>query len=152
MFVQFHLRREEEDHRGLWFHLGANEFHGQFVDIGGMTTWHLGGTNGNLMHLIDVRMEEGFEIQRQIEYLDYAMGYVQGERARLGAIQNRLEFTHQNLTVSSENLNQANSRIRDADMALEMMRFTQSNVLNQAAISMLAQANQAPNAMLQLLR
>ncbi|MCL1986806.1 MAG: hypothetical protein FWG64_02410 [Firmicutes bacterium] len=66
-------------------------------------------------------------------------------------MQNRLEFTIQNLDISSENLSNANSRIRDADMASEMMRLTQSNVLQQAAISMLAQANQAPQSILQLL-
>jgi flagellin len=70
----------------------------------------------------------------------------------MGALQNRLEFTVQNLDVSSENLSAANSRIRDADMAREMMRLTQSNVLQQAAISMLSQGNQAPQNVLQLLR
>jgi flagellin len=69
----------------------------------------------------------------------------------LGAVQNRLEFTIENLDIASENLSAANSRIRDADMAREMMGLTQANVLQQAAISMLAQANQAPQSVLQLL-
>jgi len=72
-------------------------------------------------------------------------------RASLGAIQNRLEFTIQNLDISRENLSAAESRIRDADMALEMMRLTQANVLQQAATAMLAQGNQAPQSILQLL-
>jgi flagellin len=66
-------------------------------------------------------------------------------------MQNRLEFAINNLDIASENLSAANSRIRDADMALEMMRLTQANVLQQAATSMLAQANQAPQQILQLL-
>ena len=77
--------------------------------------------------------------------------HVNRERSYLGAVQNRLEFTIQNLDIASENLSNANSRIRDADMALEMMELTQANVLQQAAVSMLAQANQAPQAVLQLL-
>ena len=72
-------------------------------------------------------------------------------RANLGAIENRLEFTMQNLDIAAENLSAAESRIRDADMALEMMRLTQANVLQQAATAMLAQANQAPQSILQLL-
>ena len=72
-------------------------------------------------------------------------------RANLGAIQNRLEFTIENLDIARENLSASESRIRDADMALEMMRLTQANVLQQAATAMLAQGNQAPQSVLQLL-
>jgi len=73
-------------------------------------------------------------------------------RSKYGAIQNRLEFTVRSLDISSENLSASESRIRDADMAQEMMNFTKANVLQQAATSMLAQANQAPMNVLQLLR
>ena len=73
-------------------------------------------------------------------------------RAKYGAIQNRLEFTVRSIDISSENLSAAESRIRDADMAQEMMNFTKANVLQQAATSMLAQANQSPMNILQLLR
>ena len=72
-------------------------------------------------------------------------------RAGLGAVQNRLEFTIDNLNVASENMSAAESRIRDADMGAEMMRLTQANVLQQAATAMLAQGNQAPQSVLQLL-
>jgi flagellin len=99
-----------------------------------------------------VMLEQGFEINRFIPAIDFALAHVAGQRANLGAMQNRLEFTIENLDVASENLSAANSRIRDADMAAEMMRFTQSNVLQQAAISMLSQANQAPQSVLSLLR
>ncbi|MCT4611987.1 MAG: flagellin, partial [Clostridia bacterium] len=70
----------------------------------------------------------------------------------MGATQNRLEHTINNLGASAENMTAAESRIRDVDMAKEMMNFTKNNILTQAAQSMLAQANQAPQGVLQLLR
>lgn len=87
-----------------------------------------------------------------ISVIDNAIKEVSEERSRLGAYQNRLEYTTNNLNTSSENLTAAESRIRDTDMAKEMMNYTKFNILNQAAQSMLAQANQAPQAVLQLLR
>ena len=98
-----------------------------------------------------VMRESGEEIQRFLTAIDFALSHVTQERSNLGAMQNRLEFTIENLDIASENLSAAESRIRDADMAREMMRLTQANVLQQAAISMLAQANQAPQSVLQLL-
>ncbi|GAB6086286.1 flagellin N-terminal helical domain-containing protein [Alkaliphilus crotonatoxidans] len=73
-------------------------------------------------------------------------------RADLGAVQNRLEHTIKNVDVAAENLQASESRIRDTDMAKEMMNFTRTNILQQAATAMLAQANQAPQGVLQLLR
>ena len=73
-------------------------------------------------------------------------------RATLGAYQNRLEHTVNNLGTTTENLTAAESRIRDVDMAKEMMEFTKNNILNQAATAMLAQANQAPQSVLSLLQ
>ena len=93
----------------------------------------------------------GEQIQNFITAIDEALAHVTAQRSNLGAMQNRLEYSIENLDIASENLQAAESRIRDADMAREMMRFTQSNVLQQAAISMLAQANQAPQSILQLL-
>ena len=84
--------------------------------------------------------------------IDVAVGKVSTERAGLGAKQNRLDHTINNLTTTKENLSEANSRIRDVDMAEEMMSFTKSNILSQAATSMLAQANQMPQGVLQLLQ
>lgn len=77
---------------------------------------------------------------------------VSTQRASLGAMQNRLEYTINNLNTASENITSANSRIRDTDMAKTMMEYTQGNVLTQAAQAMLAQANQAPQGVLQLLQ
>ena len=98
-----------------------------------------------------VMRADGEDIQRFLTAIDFALSHVTEQRSNLGAMQNRLEFTIENLDIASENLSAANSRIRDADMAQEMMRLTQANVLQQAAISMLAQANQAPQSVLQLL-
>ncbi len=84
--------------------------------------------------------------------LDYALTYVSGVRASLGAVQNRLEHTIANLGVAAENLQAADSRIRDVDVALEQVNFTKLQILQQAGIAVLAQANVGPQAVLQLLR
>jgi flagellin len=77
---------------------------------------------------------------------------VSAQRASLGAMENRLDYTMNNLNTASENITDANSRIRDTDMAKTMMQYTQGNTLTQAAQAMLAQANQAPSSVLQLLQ
>ena len=101
---------------------------------------HPGGVSGG-----------GRELSSMINTLDDAINTVSAQRANLGAVQNRLEHTINNLRVSSENLSASNSRIRDTDMAAEMMALTQANVLQQAGMSMLSQANQSPQNVLQLL-
>ncbi|MFP3451202.1 flagellin Hag [Bacillus sp. SIMBA_154] len=92
----------------------------------------------------------GFDTQLKI--VDSAINQVSSQRAKLGAVQNRLEHTINNLGASSENLTAAESRIRDVDMAKEMSEFTKNNILSQASQAMLAQANQQPQNVLQLLR
>ncbi|MGE5473208.1 MAG: flagellin, partial [Ignavibacteriales bacterium] len=87
-----------------------------------------------------------------ITTLDAAITTVSDARAKLGAYQNRLEHTINNLGTASENLTASESRIRDVDMANEMMSFTKNNILQQAATAMLAQANQQPETVLQLLK
>ena len=84
--------------------------------------------------------------------IDKALVNVSTQRAKFGAIQNRLEHTIKNVDNTSENLQAAESRIRDVDMAKEMMNYSKNNILNQAAQSMLAQANQQPQNVLNLLR
>lgn len=84
--------------------------------------------------------------------LDTAISKVSAQRADLGAVQNRLDHTVSNLATTKENLSEANSRIVDVDMAEEMMSFTKSNILSQASTAMLAQANQMPQGVLQLLQ
>ena len=87
-----------------------------------------------------------------ITNINKAITQVSAERSKLGAYQNRLEHTINNLGTSAENLTAAESRIRDVDMAKEMMNFSKNNILQQAAQAMLAQANQQPQGVLQLLR
>jgi len=89
---------------------------------------------------------------KAIKNFNSALELVSSQRSDLGAVQNRLEHTINNLGATSENLTAAESRIRDTDMAKEMMGFTKNNILMQAAQSMLAQANQQPQGVLQLLQ
>jgi flagellin len=139
----------------LWFQIGANEGQGIHLNIESITTERMGIDGFRSGGAQQVTVEPGETIGNNpdefMTMLDEALAHVTGQRAILGAVQNRLEFTIQNLQTASENLSAAESRVRDADMALEMMRLTQANVLQQAATAMLAQANQAPQAILQLL-
>lgn len=89
---------------------------------------------------------------KAVSAINDAITSVSDQRSALGALQNRLEHTISNLGASAENLQAAESRVRDVDMAAEMMQFTKNNILQQAATAMLAQANQAPQGVLQLLR
>jgi len=89
---------------------------------------------------------------KAITIINDAISTVSSERSKLGALQNRLEHTIKNLDTSAENLQASESRIRDVDMAKEMMEFTKQNILQQASTAMLAQANMAPQSVLQLLR
>ena len=99
---------------------------------------------------VDVSSQKAAD--HSITVINDAITNVSNERAKLGATQNRLDHTIKNLDTSAENLQSAESRIRDVDMAKEMMEFTKDSILQQAAQAMLAQANQAPQGVLQLLR
>lgn len=109
-----------------------------------------GMSEGYVEYSIDVSSHE--KASAAIKVFDTAIERINGERASLGAIQNRLEHTINNLKVTHENLSSSESRIRDADMAKEMTAFTKNNILNQSAQAMLAQANQLPQGVLQLLQ
>jgi len=126
------------------FQIGANEKEDMGIDIGDMSAKALGINN--------VLVTDRESAARSITVIDSAIDRVSGQRAKLGAYQNRLEHTINNLTVAGTNLQAAESRIRDLDMAKEMMNFTKLNILMQAGNSMLAQANQLPQNVLQLLR
>ncbi|MFB1082274.1 flagellin [Jeotgalibacillus sp. JSM ZJ347] len=102
--------------------------------------------------LADVKVDTGANARDSIDVIEKAINTVSSERSKLGANQNRLEHTINNLGTSSENLTAAESRIRDVDMAKEMMNQTKNSILSQAAQAMLAQANQQPQGVLQLLR
>jgi len=109
-----------------------------------------GTDNNNIEAALDVSNHQN--ATAAIEVINKAIETVSAERSKLGAFQNRLEHTINNLGTSAENLTAAESRIRDVDMAKEMMEFTKQSILSQAAQAMLAQANQMPQGVLQLLR
>ncbi len=126
------------------FQIGANESEDMGIDIGNMSVRSLG--------INKVLVTDRDSAARSITIIDGALDKVSNQRAKLGAYQNRLEHTINNLTTASQNLTAAESRIRDLDMAQEMMNFTKLQILMQAGNAMLAQANTLPQAVLQLLR
>ena len=130
------------------FQIGANEKQNLSVSITAMDGTSLLGSELGKFKLNAAAANS----DKMITYIDAAIQKVSDQRADLGAVQNRLEHTINNLTATNENLSDANSRIRDVDMAEEMMTFTKSNILSQAATSMLAQANAMPNSVLNLLQ
>ncbi|WP_070328655.1 flagellin [Exiguobacterium aurantiacum] len=152
--------------KSMKFQIGANESQSLTLSISDMRSSALGVsfaattdaelavTNGLdatvTEQALDVRSSA--KAQAAIAKLDSAIETVSSERSKLGANQNRLDHTINNLSTSAENLQAAESRIRDVDMAKEMMNFTKNNILNQAAQAMMAQSNQQPQAVLQLLR
>ncbi len=138
----------EQTSKGLTFQIGANGLKDQQVslNVGNMSS------NGLGVGLEDISVGKQEDANAAIALIDNAINTVSGTRADLGALQNRLEHTVNNLGVTSENLTAAESRIRDVDMAKEMMEYTKNNILTQAAQAMLAQANQQPQGVLQLLQ
>lgn len=125
--------------------IGANNAQTLDVDIADMQSTAL-GVNG-----VDLGVDASTSTAA-IETINDAIEAVSAERAKLGGFQNRLEHTINNLGTTSENLTASESRIRDVDMAKEMMEFTKNNILSQASQAMLAQANQQPQGVLQLLQ
>ncbi|WP_394188497.1 flagellin [Paenisporosarcina quisquiliarum] len=130
--------------KALEFQIGANETQTTSLSIGDMRAAALG--------IDGLDVDDQVSAQESITIIDAAIKTVSDERAKLGSNQNRLEHTINNLNTSSENLTAAESRIRDVDMAKEMMTQTKNSILAQAAQAMLAQANQQPQGVLQLLR
>ncbi len=156
---------------GLSFELQADEgdtttatVNGSTIHISDQLTMQIGANAGQEMNIninamdatslgindIDVTTQSGAD--SAISKIELAIKTVSSQRSKLGAYQNRLEHTIKNLDTSSENLQASESRVRDVDMAKEMMELTKQNILQQAAQAMLAQANQAPQGVLQLLR
>lgn len=132
--------------KGLTFQIGANGVEDQRVtlNVNDMSSSAIGVANA------DVSTQDA--ANKAIEMIDSAVKTVSMQRAGLGALQNRLEYTVNNLTTTNENLTAAESQIRDTDMASEMINYTKFNILQQASQAMLAQANQQPQAVLQLLQ
>ncbi|MCI9456603.1 MAG: hypothetical protein HFE44_06465 [Oscillospiraceae bacterium] len=121
-----------------------DDFNKMTVSIKDMSSKGLG------LEKLDITTEEN--AGASLDKINAAINTVSSARASMGALQNRLEHTINNLDVYVENLSAANSRIRDTDMAKEMMNYTKMNVLVQSAQAMLAQANQQPQSVLQLLQ
>ena len=129
--------------------VGANSNQSMRIEIGDMRAKALNivDERGNSLSVLSAE-----EANKAITAFDAALNEVSSQRANLGAVQNRLEYTISNLDNTAENLTSAESTLRDVDMAKEMMEYSKNNILNQAAQAMISQANQQPQNVLQLLR
>ncbi|MBQ3836040.1 MAG: flagellin [Treponema sp.] len=134
----------------MWFHIGANMDQRTQVYIGTMSAMALGIRNIGDESKISLQAPD--DANRAIGTIGEALKKVNKQRADLGAYQNRLEKTVVGLDIGAENLQASESRIRDTDMAAEMVEFTKDQVLSQAGTAMLAQANQQTQNVLSLLR
>ena len=134
----------------MWFHIGANMDQRTQVFIGTMSAMALGIREIGSEEKISLATPE--DANRAIGTIDEALKKINKQRADLGAYQNRLELTVKGLNVSAENLQASESRIRDSDMASQMVEFTKNSVLQQAGTAMLAQANSQSQNVLSLLR
>ncbi len=134
----------------MWLHIGANMDQREQVFIGTMTSTALGVRQIATGNIMSISTPE--QANRNIGVLDSALKVVNKQRADLGAYQNRLEMAVRGIDVGAENLQASESRIRDLDMAKETVDFTKNQILSQASNAMLAQANQRPQQVLQLLQ
>jgi flagellin-like hook-associated protein FlgL len=137
------IRRTLEN-ASVSFQIGTNA--GEIVQLG------IGDIRTKALGIDKFKLTDEASASNAIAIIDAAIEKVSDVRSKLGAYQNRMEHTVNNITQSNENLTAAESRIRDADMAREMTEFTKLNILNQSATAMLAQANQLPQGILQLLK
>ncbi|MEC2071261.1 flagellin N-terminal helical domain-containing protein [Alkalihalophilus marmarensis] len=145
--VKAHDAGNDDASKAFSFQIGANSGQNILVGIDDMRAEALGVRNSG--ESLDITNSE--KATAAISTINNAIETVSAQRSNLGAFQNRLEHTINNLGTSAENLQAAESRIRDVDMAREVMDMTKNNILSQASQAMLAQANQAPQAVLQLL-
>ncbi len=138
----------------MWLHIGANMDQRERIFIGTMTAQGLGiqglGAKPSAATFISITTPDNANMDLSV--IDAALTKVSKQRADLGAYQNRLEYAIQGLSVGAENLQAAESRIRDTDMAKEMVAYTKNQILVQTSTAMLAQANQRGQAVLQLFK
>jgi flagellin len=134
----------------MWFHIGANMDQRERVFVGTMTAKGLGVRNAGDDTILT--LSDPDNANRAIGTLDEALKKINKQRADLGAYQNRLDHAIRGIDVGAENLQASESRIRDTDMAKEMVSYTKNNILSQAGNAMLAQANQKTQQVLQLLQ
>jgi len=134
----------------MWFHIGANMDQRERVYIGTMTSAGIGVKNPVTNEIVSISTPD--KANQAIGTIDMALKKVNKQRADLGAYQNRLEYAVKGLEQAAENLQSAESRIRDTNMASQMVEYTKNNILIQSATAMLTQANQKTQAILQLLK
>jgi flagellin len=134
----------------MWLQIGANMDQRTRVYIGTMSSEALGIRNAGSKQILSLSSPDG--ANRSIGMLDSALRAINKQRADLGAYQNRLEYAVKGLDIGAENLQAAESRIRDADMATQMVDYTKNAILTQSATAMLAQANTKTRTVLQLLQ
>ena len=132
------------ENNGVLYHIGANKDQNVNLKFKDMRSDALG--------LQGIKMDTQADANTAIKTIDAALENVSEERSKYGAMQNRLEHTINNLRVSTENLQAAESRIRDTDMASEMVKLNKDKIISQSGTAMLAQANTTPQGVLQLLR
>jgi flagellin len=138
----------------MWLHIGANMDQRVQVIIGTMTAQGLGvqGVNGRPSSATFISLSSPDRANAAIGVLDHALRLVNKQRADLGAYQNRLEYAMKGLSIGAENLQAAESLIRDTDMAAQMVEFVKDQILVQSSTAMLAQANTKPQSILQLFK
>ena len=134
----------------MWFHIGSNMDQRMQVFIGTMSATALGIREMGSEEKLTLATPE--DANRAIGTIDEALKKINKQRADLGAYQNRMEYTVKGLNIAAENLQASESRIRDTDMASQMVEFTKNSVLQQAGTAMLAQANSQSQNVLSLLR
>ncbi|HBG36217.1 MAG TPA: flagellin [Treponema sp.] len=134
----------------MWFHVGANMDQRMNAFIGTMTASALGLRSIGSEEILTLAAPD--DANASIGVLDEALKKINKQRADLGAYQNRLDFTVKGIDIAAENLQAAESRIRDADMASQMVEFTKNQILTQAGTAMLAQANARSQSVLSLLQ
>ena len=139
-----------DSERIMQFHIGANMDQNERVFIGTMTSAALGLLNAQGSEGI-ISLESADSANQAIGALDSALRQVNRQRADLGAYQNRFEIAAEGVAIAAENMQAAESRIRDVNMASEMVNYTRDSILNQAGTAMLAQANVRTQSVLQLL-
>lgn len=152
MFTGRFARQEGENTvtGSMWFHIGANMDQRTQVFLGTMTATALGIRNIGDETILT--LETANDANRAIGTVDEALKKINKQRADLGGYQNRLEYAVKGIDIAAENLQASESRIRDTNMARQMVEYTKDNVLSQAGLAMIAQANQSTQNVLSLLR
>lgn len=151
--AQASIQKEADALQDTIASIGTNtKFNGISLLAAGTVVLQVGANDGETQTVITTALDTTAALVSDLSTIDAVIGAVSTQRAAFGAAQNALESTVNSLGVASENFSASQSRIRDLDVASEMVNFTKSQILQQAGTAILAQANQAPNSILSLLR